>query len=128
MRTSASPGRSKICRELLMTSADQEPCPGCGARLGGRAACQAVFDRLSAEAWTSPGRGSVHNLVVDTYAMQHPEAYGKSPKSYAAHLTALCASLESPGDAQLYWAIPRWLDGAVAVDKPPLLAHRGSLT
>ena len=106
----------------------REPCPSCGAPLGGRAGCQAAFDHVSAQAWTSPGRGAVHNLVVDTYAMQHPEEYGRSPKSYAAHLTALCCGLEHAGDQKLYWAIARWLDGPAALEKPPLAARRGRLT
>ena len=110
------------------TPAGQAPCPSCGARLGGREGCQSVFDQLSAEAWSSPVRGAAHNLVVDTYAMQHPEEYGRSPKSYAAHLTALCCGVEHPGDQKLYWAIARWLDGPVAVEKPPLIARRGVLT
>jgi hypothetical protein len=70
----------------------------------------------------------MHNLVVDTYAMQHPEGYGKSPKSYAAHLTALCVALENAGDQKLYWAIARWLDGPAALDKPALVVRRGDLT
>ena len=110
------------------TAAGQTPCPSCGARLGGRDGCQSAFDQLSAEAWTSPGRGAVHNLVVDTYAMQHAEEYGRSPKSYAAHLTALCCGVEHAGDQKLYWAISRWLDGPATFEKPPLLTRRGSLT
>jgi hypothetical protein len=105
-----------------------ELCPSCGALLGGRDGCQATFDQLSAQAWTSPGRGAVHNLVVDTYAMQHPEEYGRSPKSYAAHLTALCCGVEHAGDLKLYWAISRWLDGPATVEKPPLITRRESLT
>jgi hypothetical protein len=109
-------------------SAGQAACPSCGARLGGREGCQSGFDQLSAEAWTSPGRGALHNLVVDTYAMQHVEEYGRSPKSYAAHLTALCCGVEHAGDQKLYWAISRWLDGPAAVEKPPLITQRGRLT
>ena len=105
-----------------------ESCPSCGACLGGRAGCQAVFDELSARAWTSPRRGAVHNLSVDAYAMQHPDDYCVSPKSYAAHLIGLCCGVEHPGGAALYWAIPRWLDGPAAIEKPPLIAHRGDLT
>src|SRR5438876_948724 len=71
------------------TTADQDPCPSCGARLGGRGGCQATFEQLVSDAWTSPGRGSVHNLVVDAYAVQHSEDYGRSAKSYIAHLIAL---------------------------------------
>jgi Family of unknown function (DUF5946) len=87
-----------------------------------------MFEQLSALAWTTPIRGSVHNLVVDTYAMQHPEEYGRSPKSYAAHLTALCCGVEHAGDQKLYWAIARWLDGPAAIAKPTLISARGQLT
>jgi uncharacterized protein DUF5946 len=103
-------------------------CPSCGARLGGREGCQSAFDQLSAQAWASPIRAAAHNLGVDTYAMQHPEEYGRSPKSYAAHLTALYCGIEHAGDQKLYWAIARWLDGSATVEKPPLVARRGSLT
>jgi hypothetical protein len=103
-------------------------CPSCGAALGGRAGCQAAFDEISALAWSSPLRGSVHNLVVDAYAMQHPEEYGVSVKSYVAHLTALGCGLEHAGDQPLYWAIPRWLDGRTTIEKPALIAARGTLT
>jgi len=79
--------------------ASDAPCPACGARLGGRADCQAAFDRLSADSWTSPARGALHNLLVDAYAMQHPEEYGKSAKSYIAHLTARCCGVEHAVDS-----------------------------
>ena len=105
-----------------------EPCPSCGAPLGGRAGCQSAFDALNADAWSSPARGAVHNLVVDAYAMQHAEEYGRSAKSYAAHLLGLCCGVEHPGDAKLYWSIARWLDGARQPDKPALLTARGERT
>lgn len=108
--------------------ASDTPCPACGAPLGGRAGCQAEFDRLSALAWTSPARGSVHNLVVDAYAMQHPEEYGKSAKSYIAHLTALCFAAEHADDARDYWKIARALDGKLTLEKPALIASRGAVT
>jgi hypothetical protein len=105
-----------------------EPCPSCGAPLGGRAGCQAAFDAASAAAWSSPARGAVHNLVVDAYAMQHPEEYGRSAKSYAAHLLGLCCGVEHPGDRDLYWSIARWLDGGRDLLKPQLLRTRGDRT
>jgi len=70
----------------------------------------------------------VHNLVVDAYSMQHPEDCCRSAKSYAAHLCGLCCAIELGGDPKLYWAIPRWLDGKVELEKPPLLVVRGRLT
>jgi len=101
-----------------------DPCPSCGAPLGGRSGCQAVFDELSAASWTSPARGSMHNMLVDAYAMQHPEEYGRSAKSYIRHLSALGCLLEHPGDERLYWARP----SRRAEAKPVLLAARGELT
>ena len=105
-----------------------EPCPSCGAPLGGRQGCQAVFDELNAQSWTSPGRGAVHNLLVDAYAMQHPEEYGRSPKSYIRHLSALGCLLEHPGDERLYWATPRGGTFPAIPPRPPLLASRGRMT
>jgi hypothetical protein len=105
-----------------------EPCPSCGARVGGRSGCQAAFDELLPRAWEDPARASVHNLVVDAYAMQHVEEYGRSAKSYVMHLTGLCCALEAAGDPRLYWAIPRWLDGPARVARPENLDSRGRLT
>ena len=105
-----------------------EPCPLCGGRLGGRKGCQAAFDELSASSWTSPARGAVHNMVVDVYAMQHPEEYGASAKSYIRHLSALACLIEHPGDQELYWARPaRWRPIPVPT-KPDLIAVRGDMT
>jgi Family of unknown function (DUF5946) len=111
-----------------MSTVSDEPCPSCGARVGGRQACQEIFNELSALAWSSPARASVHNLVVDAYAMQHSEEYGRSVKSCVAHLTALCCGIEAAGDTELYWQIPRWLDGHVNFVRPPDLRNRGSIT
>ncbi|MDQ6886038.1 MAG: DUF5946 family protein [Gemmatimonadota bacterium] len=105
-----------------------EPCPLCGARAGGRAGCQALFHELGALAWESPQRASVHNLVVDSYCMQHPEEYGRSAKSYMAHLVGLCCSVEFGSEPALYWKIARSLDGPVSVEKPPLIPFRGTRT
>ena len=104
------------------------PCAACGATLGGRDGCQAQFDKLSARAWETPVRAVMHNMVVDAYAMQHPDDYCVSAKSYAAHLTGLCCGLEHPGDHKLYWQIPRWLDGPSKIVKPPVLDVRGRKT
>ena len=104
------------------------PCASCGAPLGGRQGCQTQFDRISAKGWESPVRAVMHNMVVDAYALQHPEEYCVSAKSYAAHLTGLCCGLEHPDDHRLYWQIPRWLDGPSAIVKPPVLEIRGRKT
>ena len=105
-----------------------EPCPACGAPLAGREGCQAAFDELNARSWSSPGRGAMHNLIVDAYAMQHPEEYGRSAKSYIRHLSALGCLLEHPGDDRLYWATPREGPFPAIPPKPPPLTSRGSMT
>ena len=107
---------------------NREPCPSCGARLGGRAGCQRAFEELQALSSTNPNRAAVHNLLVDAFAMQHTEEYGRSAKSYIAHLTALCCSIENPGDQKLYWGIPRWLDGPARLPRPVDISARGSMT
>lgn len=103
-------------------------CPSCGAPLGGRDGCQSHFDELSAQAWGNPVRGAMHNLVVDAYALQHPDEYCESAKSYAAHLTGLCCGVEHPGDQKLYWQIARWLDGPATIEKPAAVDARGRQT
>jgi hypothetical protein len=70
-------------------------------------------------------RGALQNLVVDAYALQHPDEYCESARSYAAHLTGLCCGVEHPGDQKLYWQIARWLDGPATIQKPPVLDARG---
>ena len=105
-----------------------EACPSCGARLGGRAGCQRVFEDLQARSSTSPLRAAVHNLAIDAFAMQHTEEYGRSAKSYIAHLTALCCGVEVPGDQTLYWGIPRWLDGPTTQTRPADISPRGVMT
>lgn len=69
-------------------------------------------------------------MLVDTYAMQHPEEYGASAKSYIRHLFALCCLLEHPGDERLYWARPGPANRrpTPTPPKPALLTVRGSLT
>ena len=113
---------------FVVSGVNRDPCPSCGAALGGRAGCQRVYDELSAAAWHDPTIGAVHNLVVDTYAMQHPEEYGRSAKSYVQHLTALCYGLEEPGDGRLYWSIAPSFEHQPPPPKPPLLTERGYLT
>jgi hypothetical protein len=104
-------------------------CPECGAPLaGGRAACQAVFDELAAQAYGDARYRAAYTLAFDTYCMQHRERYCRSAKSYAAHLTRLCCGLEYDGEPRVYEAIRNWLDGHVALEKPAAPARPRSLT
>jgi Family of unknown function (DUF5946) len=65
--------------------------------------------------------GRSHRLVVDVYSLQHPDDYMRSGKSFAAHLTGICAALEYENVAEINAAIQKWLNGPRAVDKPRML-------
>ncbi len=106
-----------------------ETCPACGAIVaGGRDGCQAMFDELTAQAYADFAYASVRDLAFDTYCMQHLDAYCRSAKSYAAHLTRLCCGLEYGGDPRIYEALQHWLNGAAKVEKPQVLSQLGSMT
>ncbi|MDT4954706.1 MAG: hypothetical protein QOJ02_2844 [Acidobacteriota bacterium] len=108
---------------------NEERCPACGASVsGGRAGCQALFDALTAQSYSDPLYAAVYSLALDAYCMQHPESYGHSAKSYAAHLMRLCCGLEHDGDHKVYEAIQKWLNGAPAVEKPEVPGFRGKMT
>jgi hypothetical protein len=107
----------------------EDKCPDCGASVAdGRAGCQALFDEISLLGYSGYRYAATHALAFDAYCMQHPERYGLSAKSYAAHLTRLCCGLEHAGDAGVYAAIQKWLNGAVALDKPAAPEARGQMT
>src|SRR5579864_5713796 len=96
-----------------------ETCPSCGARVaGGSAGCQALFNELGARSYNNPGYAAVHELLVDTYCLQHPELYCHSAKSYAAHLTRMCCGIERGGDRKIYRAIHIWLSSPGEIEKP----------
>lgn len=80
-----------------------QPCPGCGATLppatgpthayiGASPGCWALFSELSA---TGVGPAVPGQLVVDTYAIQHPGVpERRAIQSVCAHLVGVCAALE----------------------------------
>jgi hypothetical protein len=68
-------------------------------------------------------------MMVDAYALQHPERYCVSAKSLAAHLTGLCWAVEHAGNRAIESKpLRRWLNGTPRIEKPVLPAVRGSLT
>jgi Family of unknown function (DUF5946) len=105
-------------------------CSGCGLLApGGTAGCAAAFHEMVARDFSDALRFRVHRMLVDTYSLQHPDRYCASARSFAAHLTGLCAILESGasravGDEQLR----RWLDGNVRLQRPDTPRFRGELT
>jgi len=105
-------------------------CSGCGLTApGGAAGCEAIFHEMVARDFSDALRFRVHRMMVDTYSLQHPDRYCASARSFAAHLTGLCAILESGasravGDELLR----RWLDGNVRLQRPVTPRFRGELT
>jgi Family of unknown function (DUF5946) len=104
-----------------------DPCPDCGAPLGGGAECDAAFHELFVRAMDNIAFAYRRRAVVDAYALQHP-AYITSITSFAAHLCGLCAAVERPDDPRAERAI--WSDLRVPPDgvKPAIPSARGSLT
>src|SRR5258708_6044254 len=88
-------------------------CPSCGAAVAdGIAGCQRLFESLGLREFEDMRFARYHRIVVDVYAMQHPDRYGRSAKSFAAHLTGLCAWLEDEAGAPaVNSAVQRWLSG-----------------
>ena len=105
-------------------------CAGCGLEVeGGTEGCQRLFESIGLREYEDMRFARYHRIVVDVYAMQHPDRYGRSAKSFAAHLTGLCAWLEDEGGAQSVNAsVQRWLSGPSPIAKPPLPPSYGSVT
>lgn len=97
---------------------------------GGETGCQKMFEDLLARDFGNVLYFRSHRMLVDTYALQHPERYCVSAKSLAAHLTGLCWLLERDGSRAVGGeALRRWLNGPSKMEKPANLPdHRGDLT
>src|SRR5262245_44171105 len=94
-------------------------CAGCRADVpGGTEGCRAVFAELLAPDCSNIAYGRSHRLMVDTYAMQHPDTFCASAKSFAAPLGGLCCAIENGADPEIYRALQRWLNGRSPVEKP----------
>jgi hypothetical protein len=105
-------------------------CASCGLAVeGGTEGCQRLFESIGLREYEDTRFGRYHRIVVDVYAMQHPDRYGRSAKSFAAHLTGLCAWLEDEtGSQSINAAVQRWLSGTSPIEKPRLPARFGALT
>jgi hypothetical protein len=107
-------------------------CSGCGLDVeGGDSTCNSYFVELSNRSFTDMRYGGVHRMVVDVYALQHPERYCITAKSLAAHLCGLCELVERGGSPTLpNKGLRAWLDGAgpASLVKPELPGDRGTMT
>ena len=106
-------------------------CEDCGAVAAeGKTGCLKLFEETLAREFSDYRYGKIHHLTVDAYSLQHPNEYMRSGKSFAAHLTGICAALESSEDAlALNQTVQKWLSTNPKIDKPVRIPkQRGSLT
>ncbi len=105
-------------------------CSSCGlAVAGGIEGCQRLFESIGLREYEDMRFARYHRVVVDVYAMQHPDRYGRSAKSFAAHLTGLCAWVEDEAGApSVNSAVQRWLSGPAPIKKPSLPPTYGAVT
>jgi hypothetical protein len=109
----------------LSGSSTPDVCEDCGAAVeGGRAGCLKLFEEVIAREFSDYRYGRAHRLTVDAYSLQHPGKYMRSGKSFAAHLTGMCAALEHDDAAALNRAVQKWLSTNPHVDKPARLPER----
>lgn len=107
---------------------DDQTCPQCGApEVGGVEGCGALYQQFAFAALEDVRIAAVSTTAFEAYCMQPVETFCVSAKSYAAHLTRLCCTMEYGGDAAVYDAIQYWLNGKVELQKPPLLTQHGSI-
>lgn len=94
-------------------------CEDCGAVVPeGKAGCLKLFEEILAREFSDYRYGRIHRLTVDAYSLQHPDKYMLSGKSFAAHLTGMCAALEHEDALTLNQTVQRWLSTNPRIDKP----------
>jgi hypothetical protein len=109
------------------TAINLEPCLDCGALVGGRDACQKLFDDLGLRALEDSRYAAMRRLAVDCYACQH-DRYILSGRSLAAHLTGLAVAIEHDEAEQVNERVQRWLSRTRDIDKPAVPRARGRIT
>jgi hypothetical protein len=107
-----------------------EVCTSCGLVVaGGDEGCQRLFESIGLREYEDMRFARYHRIVVDVYAMQHPDRYGRSAKSFAAHLTGLCAWIDNEATAQtVNAAVQRWLNGPSPIARPAPPPGYGAVT
>ena len=110
--------------------ANNDICTDCGAFVDqGNDGCRRLFEEILAKEFSDYRYGRIHRLTVDSYALQHPDAYMRSGKSFAAHLTGMCAAMEFEDTHVVNQSVQKWLSTNPPVEKPAQLPQkRGNLT
>ena len=110
----------------------EDVCEDCGAVVAeGRDGCLKLFEEILAREFSDYRYGRIHRLTVDAYSLQHPDKYMRSGKSFAAHLTGMCAALESEDALTINQTVQKWMSKNPKIDKPARLPNpkqRGRLT
>ena len=89
--------------------------------VGGTDGCRAVFDQVALPTPRESPFLPWRRLIVDVYALQHPDPFCVSATSLAAHLTGVAWIIEHPADAAAgNDQLRRWLNSKPALIKPPL--------
>ena len=101
-----------------MSSGQTVQCEACGAPVADLTACRALFDELIAREFSDYRYARLHRLTVDTYALQHPEQFMRSAKSFVAHLTGMCAAMETDQAAAINRSVQQWLNGVKSLERP----------
>jgi hypothetical protein len=105
-------------------------CADCGTSAEqGKVGCLKLFEEILAKEFSDYRYGRIHRLTVDAYALQHPDAYMRSGKSFAAHLTGICAAIEYENTFVVNQTVQKWLSTNPRIEKPARIPeHRGNLT
>jgi hypothetical protein len=111
-------------------NSSDDVCQDCGAVAAqGKAGCLKLFEEILAREFSDYRYGRIHRLTVDAYALQHPDAYMRSGKSFAAHLTGMCAGIEYENTLTVNQAVQKWLSTNPKIEKPAQIPEqRGNLT
>lgn len=114
--------------ETQNTSDDN--CKDCRAVVAeGKAGCRKLFEEILAREFSDYRYGRIHRLTVDAYSLQHPDEYMRSGKSFAAHLTGMCAAQESDDTLTINQRVQKWLSTNPQIEKPAQIPkQRGELT
>ena len=105
-------------------------CEDCGAVVTeGKVDCRKIFEEIIARQFSDYRYGKIHRLTVDIYSLQHPAEFMRSGKSFAAHLTGMCAALEYEDAFVINRTVQQWLSTNPQIEKPVQLPkERGNLT
>lgn len=106
-------------------------CPLCGAAgVDGLDGCLASWGKIGTREFAHPEYFTFHRLTVDAYCLQHPERFMISTKSAAAHLAAMCWTMERGLSRHLPEELKVFVDGPKTFARlpPPPPLERGSIT